>query len=213
MSPTAAVPDLEAGVTRPKRADALANLERVTRAAAEVFAEKGLDAGVPEIAARAGVGKATVYRSFPTKEHLVAAVVCERLRWLERVAEEACGGDDAWGAFVEVLGVAAEAQARDCALATSMVSECSLPELQAARQASLDAMDRLIVRAQEQGAMRPGVSSADIRVLFAGIGRVLVDRGEHDPGVWRRHAGLIADALRADGTPAQPLAPLPKERP
>lgn len=200
----------EAVAARPRRADALANLERVTRAAADVFAEKGLEAGVPEIAARAGVGKATVYRSFPTKEHLVAAVVIERLRWLERVADEAAERGDAWSAFVDVLGVAAEAQAGDCALATSMSSSCTLPELQAARQASLDALDRLIVRAQAQGAMRPGVTSADIRVLFAGIARVLVDRGEHDPRVWRRHAGLVADALRADGTPAQPLAALPK---
>src|ERR1700716_3285779 len=111
MSPMAAGPP-----TLPRRADALRNRELVIAAAAAVFAEKGLDAGVPEIAARAGVGKATVYRSFPTKQHLIAAVVCERLRGLERVADDAGRGDDAWGAFVHVLGVAAEAQARDCAL-------------------------------------------------------------------------------------------------
>ena len=40
--------------------------------------------GVPDIAARAGVGKATVYRSFPTKEHLIAAVVVERLTDFEQ---------------------------------------------------------------------------------------------------------------------------------
>ena len=61
----------------PKRADAVRNRARVIAAAAEVFAERGIEASVPAVAARAGVGKATVYRSFPPKEHLVAAV--ERL--------------------------------------------------------------------------------------------------------------------------------------
>ena len=61
----------------PRRADAVRNRERVVAAAAAVFAERGVEAGVPDIAARAGVGKATVYRSFPTKEHLIAAVVTE----------------------------------------------------------------------------------------------------------------------------------------
>ena len=57
------------------RADAVRNFERVLAAATEVLAEKGAEAGVPEIAARAGVGKGTVYRCFPTKEHLIAAVL------------------------------------------------------------------------------------------------------------------------------------------
>ena len=63
------------------RADAVRNYERVVAAAAEVLAEKGAEAGIPEIAARAGVGKGTVYRCFETKEHLIAAVVAERVRW------------------------------------------------------------------------------------------------------------------------------------
>src|SRR3954468_1866189 len=58
-----------------RRADAVRNYERVIAAAAEVLAEKGPEACVPEIAARAGVGKGTVYRCFPTKEHLVPAPV------------------------------------------------------------------------------------------------------------------------------------------
>ena len=71
------------------RADAVRNRARVVAAAAEVFAEKGEDAVVPDIAARAGVGKGTVYRCFPTKEHLIAAVATERARWFEREARAA----------------------------------------------------------------------------------------------------------------------------
>ena len=68
------------------RADAVRNRERVIAAAAEVFREKGDAAVVPEIAARAGVGKGTVYRCFPTKDHLVAAVATQRVRWFEAEA-------------------------------------------------------------------------------------------------------------------------------
>src|SRR3954464_13341726 len=87
----------------PRRADALRNRQRVIAAAASVFAEKGLDAGVPEIAARAGVGKATVYRSFPTKEHLVAAVAIERLAWVTEVALSGLEEPDAGAALHRVL--------------------------------------------------------------------------------------------------------------
>ena len=64
---------------RPLRQDAARNRERVVEAAAALFAERGMSVGVPEVAERAGVGKATVYRSFPSKENLIAAVLEQRM--------------------------------------------------------------------------------------------------------------------------------------
>src|ERR671928_1525492 len=93
------------------RADAVRNYERVVSAAAEVLAQKGAEAGVPEIAARAGVGKGTVYRCFATKEHLVAAVLADRLRAFAERAEEAAAKPDAWQAFADLLAESAERQA------------------------------------------------------------------------------------------------------
>jgi len=95
------------------RADAVRNYERVLSAASEVLAEKGAEAGVPEIAARAGVGKGTVYRCFPTKEHLVAAVATERARWFERQARAAAADPDPWRAFAEFMASVAEEHRRD----------------------------------------------------------------------------------------------------
>src|SRR3954465_4361278 len=111
----------------PRRADALRNRERVIAAAAVVFAEKGLDAGVPEIAARAGVGKATVYRSFPSKEHLVAAVACERLAWITELATRALEAPDAGQAFERTVLAIAEQQAGDSAVAGSPAADTRRP--------------------------------------------------------------------------------------
>jgi AcrR family transcriptional regulator len=182
---------------RPRRADAVRNHERVVQAAAEVFAEKGLGAGVDEVAARAGVGKATVYRSFPTKERLVAAVACERLRWFERRAAAAAESEDPWEAFVGLLRTAAEAQPGNRILSGSLASVSDLPEVRQAREAMAGAMDRLVGRAQAQGAMRADATPQEVRVLFAGVARVLSDERERDVAVWRRYADLIAAALRA----------------
>jgi AcrR family transcriptional regulator len=97
----------------PRRADAIRNRARVVAAAAEVFAERGLDASVPEVAARAGVGKATVYRSFPTKEHLVAAVVIDHLHDFEARIYAALDAEDAWTAFVDLVVEQTQAQMND----------------------------------------------------------------------------------------------------
>jgi AcrR family transcriptional regulator len=181
---------------RPRRSDALRNRERVIRAAAEVFAEKGLEAGVPEIATRAGVGKATVYRSFPSKEHLVAAVACERLDWVAGLALAALSDQDAGAALERVVVDIAERQAGDCALAGSLASSMSLPELDASRAAAHAALEALVGRARDAGAIRADATADDLKVLFTGVARVLRDAGERDPAVWRRYGTLVADALR-----------------
>jgi AcrR family transcriptional regulator len=178
-----------------RRADAVRNYERVVQAAAEVLAEKGIEAAVPEIATRAGVGKGTVYRCFPTKEHLVAAVLTERLRGFARLAEEAAERPDAWGAFVDFLVEIAERTSGDCCLAEAMGRASELPEVQQARGEVETAINRLIARAQAQGRMRADVTSADLRVLYAGAARVLHADKNRDQEAWRRYAHLIADAL------------------
>src|SRR5580692_2098682 len=69
------------GASQPRRqrADAERNRRALIDAAVEVFGERGLDATVAEVAARAGVGQGTAFRHFPTKEHLIAATVRDML--------------------------------------------------------------------------------------------------------------------------------------
>lgn len=182
---------------RAKRADAVRNREAVVLAAAAVFGERGPDAGVDEIAARAGVGKATVYRSFPTKEHLIAAVSAERLRWLADITEQALEATDVdgWTSLREILRAAGRTRARGM-LAVGLVSDCEDPELLAAKEAARNAGERLLARAQADGSARPDITHAELVVLFRGVTLALTEVGERDPEVWTRLADLVADAVR-----------------
>ena len=179
------------------RADAVRNRERVMAAAVEVLAEKGEDAVVPEIAARAGVGKGTVYRCFPTKDHLVAAVATERVRWFEREARAAAEAEDSWAAFSAFMTHFADAHSSDRGMVFSLAQRIELPELAAAREAAQAAVAELMERAKAQGTMRADAEPADLRILLSGVAHALVGARERDPAVWRRYAQLVVDALRA----------------
>ncbi|MGI8749461.1 MAG: TetR/AcrR family transcriptional regulator [Thermoleophilaceae bacterium] len=188
---------------RPLRSDAARNRERVLAAASELFAQRGMSVGVPAVAQRAGVGKGTVYRSYPTKERLIAAVLERRMAWFERRVEQAASSDDPGAAFFELVGETAEMQAGDRAIADALALKACLPELLGALDAVRAALDRLVVRAQNKGAIRTDVTGHEVRMLLNGVTQVLADAGEHDPQVWRRYMSLVADGLRAGASRAE----------
>jgi AcrR family transcriptional regulator len=183
--------------TLPKRADAVRNRERVVAAAAAVFAERGVEAGVPDIAARAGVGKATVYRSFPTKEHLIAAVVIEKLTDLERRARERLDHPDPWLALHELVAEHAGRECVDRSLSTALQAGVAADLLAEARASMWAAVEQLMDRAKAQGRMREDATAADLRVLWLGVARVLVADGVDDPAAWLRYGELALRALQA----------------
>src|SRR2546430_8743937 len=104
-------PGAAPAVGRPLRADAARNRTRILAAAREAFAQSGLDVGVEEIARRAGVGKGTLYRRFPTKEALVRAIFEDILDELEQLSRDAEADEDPGAAFARYLGGAARMQA------------------------------------------------------------------------------------------------------
>src|ERR687889_852635 len=99
--------------TRPLRADAERNRARILAAASEVFAERGLDVSLDDIAAHAGVGVGTVYRRFPDKDALIDALFEDKIADVERVAREALEIEDPWEGFETFMRAVCRLQAED----------------------------------------------------------------------------------------------------
>jgi AcrR family transcriptional regulator len=174
-----------------RRVDARRNHERVIAAAIEVFAERGLEATVPEVAARAGVGKATVYRSYPTKAGLVDAVTRHQLTWLAERVTAATRQPDAFTALSDLIGDISEKLAGDRLLVQI------LPHAPQWRQEHLEGqLTQLIETARRQGRLRPDTTPQDFQVLVGGYSRVLLELDIRDPAQWRRYATLALNALR-----------------
>lgn len=174
-----------------RRSDARRNHELVMRAARAVFAERGAEGTIPEVAARAGVGKATVYRSHPTKEALLEAVSADHLAWFRRRVDAALQQPDAFEALRSLLVDISERVARDRLFIEVVGRARQQPHFPVAE------FERLLDRGRREGTLRPDASYVDIQILMSGYGRVLIDRNVDDPEIWRRYASLTLDALRA----------------
>ena len=162
---------------------------------------------MPEVAERAGVGKATVYRSFPTKEHLIAAVAVARLGDFEQRVRAQLEAPDAWQALHDLLADSAVRQCADRAITAALASGVANEQLAAARASMWEAVGALLDRAKAEGRIAPEATVADLRVLWAGVTRVLAQDGNGDPATWRRYAGLVLRALRARyAAPASAIA-------
>src|SRR5438477_4415247 len=109
-------------VDRTLRADARRNREAVIAAAKELFADQGLDAQMPDVARAAKVGVGTVYRHFPTKDDLIAAMADQRFERLAQKASESLETEDAWEGIADFIRFSAQIQADDRGLCEVMGS-------------------------------------------------------------------------------------------
>jgi AcrR family transcriptional regulator len=192
------------------RADAARNRARILLAANEVFAQRGLEASTAEIAHRAGVGEATLFRRFPTKDDLIVAILLEQTEQVLAIARDCLAEPDPWRGLERFFGTVVERMIEDRGWMESAKSRClARPELVAPRRRLLDAVGELVGRAQEAGAVRPDVTGPDIAFLVtaaAAVGDVAFAGLRHD--LWKRYAGVILDGLRpAAATPLRPDAP------
>jgi AcrR family transcriptional regulator len=177
------------------RADAQRNLSRILVAASEAYAELGPDVTVDEIARRAGVGHGTVFRRFPTKDALRAAVITVRLNELLARALELLDRPDAGAAFEEFVWAAAETSRRDRALYEGMEQCHDFADVSSAKQDLHDTVDELIRRAQREGAIRRGLDSQDVGALVGAAIRATAHSERDD--AWRRYVKVVLDGLRA----------------
>ncbi|MFL5908176.1 MAG: TetR/AcrR family transcriptional regulator [Solirubrobacterales bacterium] len=193
-------------VERALRADARRNRAAVVKAAKKLFADEGLDAQMPDVAKAAKVGVGTVYRHFPTKEDLVAALAIDRFERLAEKAREGIANEDPWQGLCDFIRFSAQIQADDRGLCEVMGSR---PDVMgaSAQAVGLDALcDKLVKRAQRSGELRKDLQWQDIPMIACGLGRIT--RAESGPGAgrWPRLVEIILDGLRAPGSEKLPRA-------
>jgi AcrR family transcriptional regulator len=188
---------------RPLRADAARNRYALLKAAAEEFAQHGLDASVSDIARRAGIGKGTVFRHFSTKDDLLAAVVLDRIDELAVLARELRTAPDPGAALLEFMEVAAGRQRQ---LDLSFLRDAaSVNELLDETRADLfTAITELVERAQEAGAVRTDITGMDVILLMCAPNYVVGFVPDASPELWRRYLGIIFDGLRPEGAHSLP---------
>jgi len=178
------------------RADARRNRDRILEVAFETFAAEGLSVPVQEIARRAGVGTGTVSRHFPTKESLFEAVVLKRAAALMAQATCLTGAADPGAAFFEYFAILVAEGAANLGMAEALMGAGYDLDAACARE-GLDMMGglrALLTRAQQAGAVRPDVTTDDVKALMTSV--LTRAPTPEDPGARDRMIAIATAGLR-----------------
>jgi AcrR family transcriptional regulator len=184
---------------RAPRVDALRNRERIVAAARDLFTEIGSQAPIDEVARRAGIGNATVYRHFPDRDALVLAVVRNVLKQTGDRAESAMAlAHDPFDALSRFVLAAADERIGAMCVMLDGAYDPGDPEVKALEGRLNGLVETIIARARRAGTLRADVDLADIIVAVAQLTRPLPDlvTVRRSP---RRYLQLFLDGLR---TPA-----------
>jgi AcrR family transcriptional regulator len=196
---------------RPLRRDAARNRERILTAAGEVFATRGLEVTLDDIAHHAGVGVGTVYRRFHDKEQLIDALFDDRMDAFVTVAEEALAIADPWLGLEKFFVDVFELQASDRGLRELAFAGQHGRERVARVRARIEPLiEELVRRGQASGDVRPDLQVDDVVMVQKMLTQVIDIAGDVRPDLWRRYLTIVLDGLRTrrdDHTPL-PVPPL-----
>ena len=204
MAPVTSTTEADAAPVKPLRADAQRNYDKLVAAAREVFAERGAEGSLDEIAKRAGVGPGTLYRHFPTRDDLIDALMRD---WTERVAADSVAAVEADVPAREMLERWFADLVRHMTLHRGAAAKLSAamddPSSPIYRKCQMlgEANDRVITHLIETHALRDGVESRQVQRLVSGVATI-VDQAELDAEQAQPMLNIVIDGiLRDSGTP------------
>ncbi len=152
---------------RPHRADAARNFDAILAAGRKAFAAGGTDVSLDEVARQAGVGVATLYRNFPSREDLAEAVYVTEVDELCRYGERLDGRGDPWDALVSWLRRFVTYLGTKRVLLDALDRESGV--FRACRDALYATGEPLLARAQQAGRARAEVTIDDVLRFFLGV--------------------------------------------
>jgi AcrR family transcriptional regulator len=193
-------------VPAPLRADAERNRQRLLDAARELFAERGLDVTLDDVARHAGVGIATAYRRFANKDELIEALMVDRIGELADIARECLAEPDPWLGLTGYFERALELQAADRGLKDVLFSaKRGREQVAHARSALAPVVTEMVQRALDAGVVRSDLSTTDVPLINFML-NTLVDLGrEVEPELYKRYLAIVLDGLRPPPGGSEPL--------
>ncbi|RSM72055.1 TetR family transcriptional regulator [Amycolatopsis sp. WAC 01375] len=192
-------------MAKPLRKDAQRNRDLLVQAARGLYAVRGLDVPLEEIAKTAGVSIGTLYNHFPQRADLVNAVFADRAATVAKLAGHALSLDDAWAGLTYFAERICELQAADRGyneLASTRPPQTEDPEH------GYELMTRIVERAKESGDLRADFTLEDMAFVTWGIARTVEATAAVRPEAWRRHLALLLDGMRATAASPLPEPPL-----
>lgn len=194
------------------RADAARNREVIVRTARQVYGQRGLNAPLDDIARQAGIGNATLYRHFPNRCSLVAAVFADALGSIIDEAETAMSNPDPWEGFRSHVRFLFRMQATNRGLADLITTQVAgAPQLEDLRDRAYLAFVALADRAKASGDLRPDFTPQDLVLLLIANAGLVHRTASAAPGAWERFSDLALDGLRTAAA-TSPSAPSPSRR-
>ncbi|MGE0218058.1 TetR/AcrR family transcriptional regulator [Mycolicibacterium sp.] len=179
------------------RRDAERNRQRVLAAARELFAVKGMEATLNDVARHANVGVGTVYRRFATKEELVEALFEDGIDQIAEIAECALQHENSWQGLVWFVEQLCELTATDRGLREIAYSKAyGGYRVQCARTRITPPIAKLVQRARDDGYLRADIESTDMPIISMLAGTVSEWAGHVEPELWRRYVGLMLEGMR-----------------
>jgi AcrR family transcriptional regulator len=185
------------GETRPQRADAARNRERVLASAEAVLARDGLSASMRAIAADAGVGLGTIYRNFPTQEALYQAIIVRRTKALIGEAADLAGAPDPGQAFFGYFTRVVEHAMRTKAIADLLARAGIDPKsgMAGVGDDMRHAVGALLARAQQAGAVRPDLRMPELMAILTAT-CMAAEHSQWDAQLRARTLAIVFDGMR-----------------
>ena len=183
--------------SRPLRKDAARNRALLVQAAREVFAERGLEASLDDVAHHAGLGVGTAYRHFANKYELAQAILAEAIDQVIAIAEQAADAPDPWDGLVAFVEGVAELQSSDRGLREVLMGVHDPERMEQVNERFSAPLRRIVERAKDAGRVRPDVEATDLGIVVLMLCTVADITADAVPDLWRRYMSMLLDGLRA----------------
>jgi AcrR family transcriptional regulator len=195
----------------PLRSDVERNRARIIAAARAVLGRDGLHASMASVAREAGVGIATLFRHFPTKEDLVAAVFADRMDTYADAVTTALDDPDPWHGLTGFIETVCAMQAADSGFANVLTMTFPTAKaLEERRREAYHAIVRLIDRAKAAGKLREDFTPEDLVLVYMANAGVINATGDAAADAWRRVVALMIQSLQAPARGPLPESPAPR---